>query len=170
WRALSAEERRTLEGGLPSARWFPGALHERLVEALDDASAGDAALRRAGGRHAADRLLADAEARGIASWVGPGRGWERAGPLLVAVPSRLLSETSWRLLPGDEAGRFTAEVSGAEALSEPSRRAAEALLEGLAARLAGVDVAVRSERPEPGVVRFVGRPRRLRGHAAPARD
>lgn len=166
WHALGAEERRVLEGELPAARWFPAALHERLVGVLARASGDDAALRRAGGRRAADRLLADAERRGIASWVGRGRGWGRIGPLLVAIPSRLLSETSWRLLPGDEAGRFTADVSGAEAISEPTRLVAEALLEGLAARLAGVQVAVRSERSEAGLVRFVGRPLRRAGDAA----
>lgn len=160
WRGLPEADRRVLDGPLASAQWYELRLHEALVAALTNATAPNGGLRASGGHRAAERLLEDAESRGLGACLPPGPGWERAGPLLVAIPSRLLSETSWRLVPGDQSGRFAVEVRGADTLSEASRGAAEVLLEGLATRLMGLDVEVRSERPAAGTVVFHGRPLR----------
>lgn len=160
WRALPEDDRRLLDGELPPMRWFPLAFHERLLDALRTATGGDRRALAQGGRRAADRLLDDAEERGLADCLPAEAGWSRVGPLLVVLPARLLSETSWRLLPGDETGRFAVEVLGAQDLSEGSRELGEALLAGLATRLVGRDVEVRSERPGPDTLRFLGRPAR----------
>lgn len=158
WQALPEAERAALEGELPPRRWFPVELHERLVTALRHAIGEEESARDAVTARVAERLLREAQQLGFASWVGSARGWSRVGPLLVTIPSRLLSETSWRLVPGDEQGRFAVDVRHLQSLSHTSQQAAGALLAALATRLMGVEVRVRSEWPAPDTVRFLARP------------
>jgi hypothetical protein len=76
----------------------------------------------------------------------------------VALPSAIYSDSNWVLVPGEDRGRFTLEVTDASGLPESLRHSVQGVLECLATRLIGALVRVTSGRPSLDRVVFRGSP------------
>jgi hypothetical protein len=80
------------------------------------------------------------------------------GPTLVTLPSAIYSDSNWILVPGEDRGRFTIEVTEASGLPESLRHTVQGVLECLATRLIGAPVTVTSGRPSAGRLVFRSHP------------
>jgi len=164
-RHLLPEDLSYLDAEIHAELWYPIRVHDRLVTTLRDLEgAGSADFLVERGRRLGGLLLARPVVRALeearaevpeaASW------WAHAGAVLVALPSALFSCSTWLLVPDDEPGRFTVEVTDAAELPESSRLGVQGALEALASELTGRAVHVASERPRPDCVLYQGRPAR----------
>jgi hypothetical protein len=147
----------------PSLNWYPIATYDRLVTTLMDVEGGgssDYLVER--GKKAVESLTAAGLERRIQEatlnretadpW------WVRVGPALVTLPSAIYSDSNWILVPEEDRGRFTLEVTDASGLPESLRHSVQGVLECLATRLIGALVRVTSGRPSLDRVVFRGSP------------
>ncbi len=144
--------------------WCPVATHDRLLTVLRDVlGRGTEEFLVERGRRAGQdlrrlSLVKLAERVAAAGDTISAAWWGKAGHLLVTLPSALFSHSSWLLLPDQDPGRFTLEVSDAAQLPESSRLALQGALETLARDLVGRDVRVTSTRPARDRIVYSGRP------------
>ena len=158
---LQADEISLLREMLPSVSWYPVASYDRLLTTLRDLEGGGSdryLVER--GKKAVESLTATSLERWIdeASLADEASGpwWARVGPTLVALPAAIYSDSNWILLPGEDRGRFTIEVTDASGLPESLRHTVQGVLESLATRLIGASVKVTSGRPSDDRVVFRG--------------
>jgi hypothetical protein len=147
----------------PSVNWYPIATYDRLLTALMDVEGeGSSEYLVERGKKAVESLTAAGlelrieEARLNRETSDP--WWARVGPALVALPSAIYSDSNWVLVPGEDRGRFTLEVTDASGLPESLRHSVQGVLECLATRLIGALVRVTSGRPSLDRVVFRGSP------------
>jgi hypothetical protein len=147
----------------PSPNWYPIATYDRLVTTLMDVEGGGSneyLVER--GKQAVESLTAAGlelrieEASLDRETADP--WWARVGPALVTLPSAIYSDSNWLLVPGEDRGRFTLEVTDAAGLPESLRHSVQGVLECLATRLIGALVRVTSGRPSLDRVVFRGSP------------
>jgi hypothetical protein len=147
----------------PSVNWYPVAAYDRLLTTLMDVEGGGSneyLVER--GKRAVESLTATGlepqieEARSNRGTVD--QWWARVAPALVAMPSAVYSDSNWTLIPGEDCGRFTIEVTEASGLPESVRHTVQGVLESLATRLIGAAIQVTSGRPSPDKVVFRGCP------------
>ena len=145
----------------PSVNWYPVGTYDRLLATLMEVEGGGSneyLVER--GKRAVESLTAAGleaqieEARSNRGTVD--QWWSRAAPALVALPSAVYSDSNWLLVPGQDCGRFTIEVTEASGLPESVRHTVQGVLESLATRLIGAAVHVTSGRPSPDKVVFRG--------------
>ena len=147
----------------PSVNWYPISTYDRLLTALMEVEGeGSSEYLVERGKKVVDSLTAVGLELRIAeasssretsdSW------WARVGPALVALPSAIYSDSDWVLIPGEDRGRFTLEVTDASGLPESLRHSVQGVLECLATRLIGALVRVTSGRPSIDRVVFRGSP------------
>jgi hypothetical protein len=158
---LEPEEISLLREMAPSISWYPVLTYDRLLTTLKDAEGGGSdqyLVER--GKKAVESLTATSLERWIDE-VSPmdeasDPWWARVGPTLVTLPSAIYSDSNWVLLPGEDRGRFTIEVTEAGGLPESLRHTVQGVLESLATRLIGASVTVTSGRPSADRVVFRG--------------
>jgi len=147
----------------PSMSWYPIATYDRLLTALMEVEGGGSSeylVER--GKKAVESLTAAGledrieEASLDRETADP--WWVRVGPALVTLPSAIYSDSNWILVPGEDRGRFTLEVTEASGLPESLRHSVQGVLECLATRLIGAWVQVTSGRPSLDRVVFRGSP------------
>lgn len=147
----------------PSVNWYPVATCDRLLTTLMDVE-GDGSsdyLVERGKKSVLSFTAANLELRieearrnresGDSWWVG-------VGPSLVVLPSAIYTHSNWVLVPGEDLGRFTLEVTDAGGFPESLRHSVQGALECLATRLVGASVRVSSGRPSPDRIVFRGFP------------
>lgn len=147
----------------PSVNWYPVATYDRFLKTLMDVEGGGSneyLVER--GKRAVESLTATGLESQIAA-AGSNRGtvdqwWACVAPALVTMPSAVYSDSNWTLIPGEDCGRFTIEVTEASGLPESVRHTVQGVLESLATRLIGAAVRVTSRRPSPDKVVFRGCP------------
>jgi hypothetical protein len=145
----------------PSISWYPIATYDRLLTALMEVEGGGSSeylVER--GKKAVESLTA-AGLEGRIEEASLDREtadpwWARVGPALVTLPSAIYSDSNWLLVPGEDRGRFTLEVTDASGLPESLRHSVQGVLECLATRLIGAWVQVTSGRPSLDRVVFRG--------------
>jgi hypothetical protein len=147
----------------PSLNWYPITTYDRFLTILMDVEGGGSSeylVER--GKKVAESLTAAGlelrieEASSDRESADP--WWARVGPALVTLPSAIYSETDWLLIPGEDRGCFTLEVTDASGLPESLRHSVQGVLECLATRLIGALVQVTSGRPSLDTVVFRGSP------------
>ena len=147
----------------PSLNWYPIATYDRLVTTLMEVEGGGSS-----------EYLVERGKKAVESLTAPGLElrieeaslnrapadpwWARVGPALVTLPSAIYSDSNWLLLPGEDRGRFTVEVTDASGLPESLRHSVQGVLECLATRLIGALVQVTSGRPSLDRLVFRGSP------------
>jgi hypothetical protein len=149
----------------PSVNWYPVATYDRFLTTLMDVEGG--------GSHEylverGKRVVESLTAKGLEPQIEEARSnrgtvdqwWARVAPALVAMPSAVYSDSNWTLIPEEDCGRFTIEVTEASGLPESVRHTVQGVLESLATRLIGAAVYVTSRRPSPDKVVFRGCPSR----------
>jgi hypothetical protein len=143
--------------------WYPVDAYDRLITTLMDLEGGGSSeylVER--GRRSVESLTAIGLQRSIESasrTLGSAdRWWARPGPALVALPSAIYSESNWTLVPGEQTGSFTIEVTEAAEIPESLRYSLQGVLECLASRLIGAEIRVSSQRPAPDKLVFRGSP------------
>jgi hypothetical protein len=160
---LEPEEISLLREATPSLSWYPIASYDRLLTTLMDVEGeGSDQYLVERGRKAVESLTAT----GLERWIEEASRapeswdpwWARVGSTLVTLPAAIFSESNWILLPGEDRGRFTIEVTEAGGLPESLRHTVQGVLEGLAARLIGESVTVTSGRPSIDRLVFRGHP------------
>lgn len=162
---LEPDEISSLREMSPSVSWYPIASYDRLLTTLMDVEGeGSDQYLVEFGKTAVDSLTATGLERWIeeASLAPESRDpwWARVGPSLVTLPSAIYSDSNWILVPGEDRGRFTIEVTEASGLPESLRHTVQGVLECLATRLIGASVTVTSGRPADGRIVFRGHPAR----------
>ena len=147
----------------PAINWYPIATYDRLLTALMEVEGeGSSEYLVERGKKAVDSLTAAGlelrieEASSNRETSEP--WWVRVGPALVALPSAIYSDSNWVLVPGEDRGRFTLEVTDASGLPESLRHSVQGVLECLSTRLIGALVRVTSGRPSLDRVVFRGSP------------
>jgi hypothetical protein len=138
----------------PAINWYPIATYDRLLTALMEVEGeGSSEYLVERGKKAELRIEEASLNRDSSDpW------WARVGPALVALPSAIYSDSNWVLVPGEDCGRFTLEVTDASGLPESLRHSVQGVLECLATRLIGALVRVTSGRPSLDRVVFRGSP------------
>jgi hypothetical protein len=147
----------------PAISWYPVASYDRLVTTLMDVEGGGSnqyLVER--GKRAVESLTVT----GLERWIQEASGncgvshdwWAGVGPALVTLPSAIYSDSNWTLVPGEDRGRFTIEVTEASGFPESLRHSVQGALECLATRLIGASVQVTSGRPSPDKIIFSGCP------------
>lgn len=160
---LEPSEISLLDAQASPRTWYPVGAYDRLVQVLVDLEGGGSneyLVER--GRRSIDSLTALALQARIES-ASRSQGsedcwWLRPGPALVALPSAIYSDSNWTLVPGEEPGRFTIEVTEAGEVPESLRFSLQGVLECLASRLIGAEIQVTSQRPLPDKLVFHGSP------------
>jgi hypothetical protein len=145
----------------PCVKWYPVATYDRLLTTLMDVEGGGSdeyLVER--GKRAVESLTAtglEPQIEGARSNRGTvDEWWARVAPALVTLPAAVYSASNWILIPGEDCGRFTIEVTEASGLPESVRHTLQGVLESLATRLIGAAVHVTSGRPSPDRLVFRG--------------
>jgi hypothetical protein len=162
---LGPNEISSLREMSPSVSWYPMASYDRLLTTLMEVEGeGSDQYLVELGKKAVDSLTAT----GLERWIEEASlapqscdpWWARVGPSLVTLPSAIYSDSNWVLVPGEDRGRFTIEVTEASGLPETLRHTVQGVLECLATRLIGASVRVTSGRFSDGRIVFRGHPAR----------
>ena len=146
-----------------SLNWYPITTYDRLLTTLMDVEGGGSSeyLVERGKKVVESLTAADLEPRieeASSDRESADPWWARVGPAPVTLPSAIYSDSNWLLIPEEDRGRFTLEVTDASGLPESLRHSVQGVLESLATRLIGDLVRVNSGRPSLDRVVFRGSP------------
>lgn len=154
---LEAEDLPYLEEKIGGAFWYPIETYRRLLEVLRDAEGGDRphAYLRERGAAAAHRLIEGGLYKQMDASVDT---WgERVGRIMVTLAPVIFNFGAWTCDTGRD-GELELEANEVEPLPEVSRIVIEGFVSVMATRALKTAVTVRSQRPEPGCIRFRGTP------------
>lgn len=160
---LEPEDLEILDSKVLVSSWYPIETYRRLTEILVEVEGGGPEYLLERGARAAERLFASGvyqqlrfgDERSQALQAAQAKWTQRDGTIMATLAGALFNFSCWRFEVADADRRaYRIEVTGAAALPEVARLAAQGFIAYVSSRLSDAPLRVTSERVEPDRILF----------------